>query len=84
MSDDITEDDLYQAVAEYMAFKPSPGLEPRTTTAPKLAKERDITEAAARKILEEMAEAGTVKHDKVKYTDPWGGTQKVKGYRLAV
>lgn len=81
---DITEDDLLKAALKALSSAPPPGLEEGTTTAPILADELEISSGKARRVLKKMHQDGTVIPDMVRYVDPWGYRQKIKGWRLIV
>jgi Fic family protein len=81
MKNNITEEELKKAVTEALV-KPSIGFREGETTAPTEAKKHNIAEAKARRVLSELCERGVLERKMVKYTDPWGFNQRVKGYRL--
>jgi hypothetical protein len=82
--DDITESELWQAVAKSLqsADEFIPGLEPGTVTRPKLVEKKRISVTKAQRILDRLCADGIARPDLVVYTDPWGYKQRVKGYRL--
>ena len=78
---EITEDELQKAIREALT-SPAPGFLPGETTAPAEARKHKISESKARRTLEDLMARGVVEPHKVIYTDPWGDSQRVKGYRL--
>jgi len=81
MTDDITEEDLRNAVIEALV-KPRSGFAPGETTAPATARKHGISPGRARRIFTSLTEKGVVEPKKLVYIDPWGDKQSVKGYRL--
>ena len=80
---DITEAELYQAIEEaFTNVNAFEGLEPNTTTTPRVAERYKVSHAEAMRTLTQMWKEGKIKPDKVIYTDPWGCQQRVKGWRL--
>lgn len=81
MTDEISEEALRQAIRAALV-KPAPGFAEGETTAPAEALKHGISEYSARKMLKKLMADGVVVPTKVMYTDDWGDTQRLKGYRL--
>ena len=79
MSDDITEDDLFQAIQAALSSEPVEGREPGTYTIPEIQRDHKVGRDRALEIVVrlELVKAWVWRDD------GWGTRQRVKGYRLA-
>lgn len=81
--DDITEDDLLRAIQDALQSEQGQaGFEPGAITRPALRRQFCLSLAQADRILENMISGGIIVRDWVTFSDEWGATQRIKGYRL--
>jgi hypothetical protein len=78
---EITEDELHKAIEEYILQSPEPGLEPRTTTTPRMMERFKIGRGKANRILKGLIDDGTIIRDQVSFVNGWGIKTHIPGFR---
>lgn len=78
---EITEDELYKAIEEYILKSPEPGLEPGTITTPKMMERFKIGRVKANRLILQLIIEGTIIPDKVAYVNMWGVRTHILGFR---
>jgi hypothetical protein len=81
----FTEDEFTATILEAINAGAQTGeafCEPGCTTTGLLMNRYDCTQYKAEKLLKQLVKAGKLKRAWVEFTDGWGCSKKVKGYRL--
>jgi hypothetical protein len=78
---EITEDELFKAIEEYILESPEPGLEPGTTTTPRVMARYNIGRIKARRLINMFVTKGLLVPDKIRIVDDWGYSQHIRGFR---
>ena len=78
---DYTDVELFAEIERLVTGEASPGLEPNTITTSVVMDEWGIGRARARRILRQLVTEGVLVTDWVSFTDDWGRTGPLTGYR---
>jgi len=78
---DITEDEIRKAITDALVL-PNEGFLQGETSVPVEAKKHNISRTRMREILNDLCDRGILVRAKVAFTDGWGDTRRVAGYRL--
>ena len=78
---EIKEDELYKAIEGLILEAPEPGLEPGTTTTPRIMAQFNIGRVRANRYMSKFVNEGRLIPDNILLTDAWGGQQHIKGFR---
>ena len=79
--DSISEDDLFKAIEASLLEDRLPGLEPGTTTTPRVMERFKISRPKAKRYLNKLIAEGLIMPDKITNTDIWGNVQTITGFR---
>ncbi len=77
----IAEDELYKAIEESLIEQREPGLEPGTTTTPRIMERFHIGRVKANRLVAKFVVEGRLVHDRILLTDGWGSQQRIRGFR---
>ncbi len=77
----IEEDALYKAMTESLTKQVEPGLEPGTTTTPRVMERYHIGRVKANRLIAKFVAEGRLEPDKILTVDAWGYQQHIRGFR---
>ena len=78
---EITEKELRDAIADAMVT-PAQGFNEGETTAPVAAKKHNVSVPRMRLLLSKLVEEKVMIRARVWFTDDWGDSRRIKGYKL--